>query len=193
MTARTGMTNLIATLRGMAQAGTAEFTLGSLTFFTDDQLQQTLDLYREDVYQLPLVSEPHTGTASVAIYTDLYFPAGYWEEASGGTAIWAIQDSTGALLGTADYTVNYDAGHVHTTADTLGTAYYLTARQYDLHRAAGDIWRKKAAAAASGVNWSSDNHSFSSAQKYDHYMQMAALFDGQAPARVTTVTRGDVW
>ena len=43
MTARTGMSDIISTVRGMCNAGTADYTAGTAVYWTDDQLQGYLD------------------------------------------------------------------------------------------------------------------------------------------------------
>ena len=43
MALRTGMTNLVARVRALTGAGTAEYTAGSVTYWTDDHLQTILD------------------------------------------------------------------------------------------------------------------------------------------------------
>jgi len=43
MTARDGMTNIIATLRAWTEAGTADYSVAGTTYWDDGQLQDTLD------------------------------------------------------------------------------------------------------------------------------------------------------
>lgn len=192
MTARTGMATLITELRAFGQAGTAEYTLGSETYFTDDHLEDILDQCRDDRFFVQLVMEPREGSGNDSTYHDYYFSGGYWEEASGGTAVWMVQDSTGADAGTANYTVNYRKGHVRFTADTEGTVYYLTGRKYDMNRAAAQVWRQKAANVANRYDVKTDNHDLKRSQLFSQYMKIAMQFEREAPARVTMMTRVDV-
>src|SRR5690606_26605129 len=136
--------------------------------------------------------EARTVSGGTAVYYDYYAPQGYWEEATGGTAVWQVQDSTGTDPGTANYTVNYESGHIRFTADTGGASYYLTARRYDVHRAAAEVWRRKAANVANRADWSSDNHSVKASQVRQSYLQMASYYEKQAPARVVRLFRGDL-
>lgn len=193
MAARDGMANIILALRAFAQASTSEYTLGSETYFTDDHLEDVLDRHRRDVFFYPLVAEARVNTAGNAQYFDFYFEGGYWEEANGGTAVWLIQDGTGAHIGTASYTVDYAAGFVRFTTDTQGTAsYYLTGRKYDLNRAIAYVWRQKAANVANRVDFESDNHMFKASQLAEHYLKMASQYEREAGASFRRLTRSDV-
>jgi hypothetical protein len=194
MTARTGMTDLITELRARAQAGTSEYTLGSQTYFSDDHLQDVLDQYRVDYYDYTLVMKPRTDQDGNARYYDYYFPRGWWEKAAGGTAVWLVQDSTGDHVGTANYTPDYLAGLVRFSADQGGTSYFLTARRYDMDRAAAHVWRQKAANVATRVTWSTDNHRQESSKLYKQYQDMALFYDRQAggAARMVRRNRSDV-
>lgn len=195
MAARDGMANLITTLRAWAEVGTAEYTIvGSTTevYFTDNHLQDILDTHRQNHYRLPLMAAPRQGDDGQADYHDYYFEGGYWEEAETGSTAWEVETSAGSAIGTASYTVNYRAGHIYFSADQLGTAYYLTARSFDMHRAAADVWRRKAANVASRTDWSSDNHSVKASQLRNSYFAMASYYENQAPAKMVRLMRGDV-
>lgn len=192
MTARTGLANLITELRAWTNTSDADYALGSITYWSDDHIQEALDRHRTDIRQQPLMVSPETNESDELVYYDYYVPAGYYEEASGGTAVWTIEDSTGANVGTANYSVNYQAGHIRFTANTLGTTYYLTGRKYDMHRAAAEIWRKKAAHVSERFDWSSDNHRVAASQLYKQYMAMAVDYEKQAPAQFVRMKRGDL-
>jgi hypothetical protein len=74
------------------------------------------------------------------------------------------------------------------SADTLGTAYFVTGRSYDLNAAAAEIWRKKASHyAPTSFNFSTDNHSISREQVYTHCMEMAQFFDGISNTAIQTI------
>lgn len=187
MSARTGMANLITELRGMAEAGTADYSLGSVNFWSDDHLQDVLDLHRKDVVFEPLQVIPTHGAGGTVLYQDYRSQFGFYEATTGGTAILYLQDSTGANVGTASYTPDYRRGQFLFTADTRGTAYYATGRSYDLNAAAADVWRRKASHySVSAFDFSTDNHSVSRSQVYDHCLEMAKHFEGQSGDAVQT-------
>ncbi len=181
--ARSGMTTLIDELRRRCDAGTADYT--------DDDLQAVLDGYRRVSVRRLLLAVP-TQSGGSAVYNDYYWDAGDWVEgAESGTAVWRVDDSAGSVVGTAAYTVESRAGHLRFTADTLGTAYYLTSRAYDMDRAAADLWDAKAAAVASRFDVSTDNHDLKRSQLVQHYRDMAASYRRRAPAQTSERLRDD--
>jgi len=193
MSARTGLSQLIDVLRGMVNASTADYTVGTATFWDGDQMQAVLDRHRRDVFKEELYPlDTWVSSGSVAYY-DYYSSFGNYEQTTGGTAVWWIEDGTGADVGTALFTVDYMRGHITFSADTAGSVYYLTGRSYDLNAAAAEIWDMKASHyAVSAIDWSSDNHSVRNSQMVSQCEKMAARYLAKAlPAR-TILTRGDI-
>jgi hypothetical protein len=188
-TARAGMSYMITELRGMTEAGTAEYTIGSTAYWTDDQLQVILDSKRQDVVFQPLTSYPvQIGGGSIS-YQDYRSSYGYLEETTGGTAVMYLQDSTGATVGTANYTADYRRGQFQFSANQAGTAYYMTARSYDLNAAAGEVWRRKAAHyAPTSFDFSTDNHSISRSQVYQHCNEMSQYFTAMSGDGISTIS-----
>lgn len=185
--ARTGMSNLITELRGMTEAGTADYSLGSTTYWSDDQLQDILDINRADVIFEQLDIYPQQAAGS-QVYKDYRSQHDFFEATTGGTSILYIQDGIGNTIGSSNYTPDYRRGQFQFSADQMGSVYYLTGRSYDLNSAAADIWRRKAAHyAPTSFNFSTDNHSISRSQVYDHCVQMAEHFDNLSSASLDTV------
>jgi len=192
------MSDLITQLRGMANAGTADITLGGITYHTDEQLQSTLDRHREQVERemLDIRADYQNGTA---IYTRYGFYESDVERATSGTAAWRIENSAGSAysgtVGTAaaDYGVNYDAREITFNSNTNGTVYYLTYRTYDMNRAAADVWEEKAAYVAGEFDVKTDNHDLKRSQKGDGYLEMAKIFKRRAKPRSSRFIREDVW
>lgn len=190
MTARAGMTDLIEQVRGLTQAGTADFMLGTVAYWSDDHIQRALDKTRRDIYQVELEQWPALGTANVYEYYEYRAPHGNLES---GTAVFKIQQLNGGTAPTN--TPDYNTGIITFTADTGGTAYMLTARTYDLHAAAADVWRGKAANSANYFDFKTDNHDIKRSQFHAHCLEMAAYFVGISETQsfnVTTITRADV-
>lgn len=80
MAARAGMVSLIATLRGMTETAENDTTIGSLTFWTDDQLQSILD--RHSFYvseQLESFPEIEAGSYTYKKYFLPQLPHPYFE------------------------------------------------------------------------------------------------------------------
>lgn len=180
--ARAGIADLITRLRGLTNAGTADFTLTTETYFSDDHLQTILDSNVTPLEGIQMTWLPDTvGGGSLSyhraatMYRDL-------EEATSGTIYWNIRDSTGALQGTAGYTANYIDGIIRFDADQEGTAYYLTARSYDLYGAAADVWLRRQAYYANWYDFQSDDQRFSRKQAFDNAVAMERQMRAQSGA-----------
>lgn len=186
MTARTGMANPILHLREMAQAGTSDYTLGTVNYFTDQHLQDVLDQYRCDLYRVPLEDQSTYDGSGTAKYFDYYFEGGCYEE---GTAQFIVATSIGSAV--TPTTIEYQQGHMSFgTVNQMGTAYYLTARWFDLNAVAAHVWRQKAASVAMAYDFNADGQSMSRSQLKKHYQEMASLYASQARPMTATMVRG---
>ena len=184
--ARIGMYTLIQSARALANAGTGEFTVGNSTYWNDHHIEDALDDHRRDFqYQLMIV-EPTQESGSVTYKRFWTYP--YLES---GTAAFYLQTAGGAQVAGSIYEVDYQRGLVEFTNDTHGTAFYATGHAYDIHAAAADIWERKAAYAASNVDWSTDNHNIRASQYYDHCMKQASRCRTMAVPVSVTIYRGD--
>lgn len=188
--ARVGMTALIEELRSLTEAGTSEYTLGTTVYWSDNALQDIMDLHRLDVRFSQLQAQPDHVSGGSLVYYDYKSEYGYLEATTGGTSIAYLQDSTGATLGTALWSADYRRGLFTFVNTTNGTVVYLTGRSYDINAAAADVWRRKAAHyAPSSFNFSTDNHSISRAQVYDHAMEMVSFFENISGDGLNVVQR----
>lgn len=183
--ARTGMANPILKLRQLANAGTADYALAGVTFWSDDQLQTILDQHREDIFsqQLESVSTVSGGTS----YSyDYYSTPGDYEE---GTPFFQVTDSQGNAVTPV---VNYGIGHMSFgTVSQGGTVYYLTGRSFDINAAAAHVWKSKASHVADAYDFSVDGHSMNRSQLSKQYMEMAKLYSSQAKVQSVQMVRGD--
>lgn len=185
---RNGMTDIVAELRGLSEAGTADYTIASAAYWTDDQLQNILDQHRTDIIFEELQMYPVQIAGGSISYLDYRSEYGWLESTTGGTAVLYLQDGTGAVIGTANYTPDYRRGQFQFSVDQGGSVYYLTARSYDLNASAAEVWRKKAAHyAPTSFNFSTDNHSVSRSQVYDHCIGMAEHFEGKSGDSIQSV------
>ena len=193
--ARTGMAALILELRGLTEAGVSDYTVNNTAYWNNDQLQDILDIHRHDMVFEQLSMYPTQISGGSLSYQDYRSSRGYYEATTGGSAIFYVQDSTGATAGSSGYTPDYRRGQIQFTSNQAGSVYYLTGRSYDLKASAADIWRRKAAHyAPTSFNFSTDNHSVSRAQVYDHCIDMANFFEAESVQAVQTVQmfRSDV-
>lgn len=169
MTARTTMANLITTLRGMTNAGTADYTSGGATWWTDDQIEDVLDQNRREYKKIGMTAKPTYGVGGSVTYTEYSTGLKNWEDTP------TIQDSAGSAItaGTTTYGFDTNTGVATFVADTGGSAYYITGKTYNLYRAAAQVWERKAAYYATAYDFSSDNHSLKRSQIADGCLRMA--------------------
>ena len=189
MAARTGMTDIILALRGMVDAGTADYTLGTAVYWDDDQMQIILDRNRMDFYREELVSRIDyvgSGTIEYKEYRSQF------QNIESGTAVFNLELATGVAAGTADYGVNYTDGVVTFDADQGGTAWFLSAKTYKLEAAAADIWRMKAAQSAKLYDVQTDGHRLSRSQIAEHCQKMATYYESFTEVSFADIYRSDM-
>jgi hypothetical protein len=194
--ARAGLVTLRDQLRVMCEAGTADYAVGSVTYWTEAALDTVLDRHRVDILRERLTPTEKLVGGGTIEYHDYYSAFGPFEETTGGTAVFIIQDTLGNTQGSSGYTIDYQRGLVSFTADTTGSVMLLTGRSYDMNGAAADMWRSKAAHYAMAFSFSTDNHSLQRGQLIDHCMKMAAFYEarigmGGNAAQTVDVFRGD--
>ena len=192
MAARSGMSTLVQDMRLMCELGTADYSVGGVSYWSDDQVQEELDKFRQTRYREPLQVESDYTDGTVT-YQDYYWHKAEVEEYDASNAeIFHLEDSLGSVVGTADYTVNYEARHIRFDADTAGSAYYLTYRYYDINRVASRIWKKKAGHVANRFDIKSDNHDLKASQLVTHYLKMSKTFASAASPRSVKMVRSDM-
>jgi hypothetical protein len=188
--ARDTLADLIENLRGLADAGTADWTNGTATFWDADQLQAVLDRHRMDVSREELLAVPQYGVAGAVSFYEYRSSFRNFEETDGGTVVFYIQDAEGNTL--SSWSAEYARGVVTFASDQEGLTRYLTGRKYDLNASAADVWRVKAANAAKMYDFSTDNHNLRRSQFYDHCVKMAEQFEVMAEPSVITMFRSDL-
>lgn len=192
--ARAGMTELIASLRGMTDAAADEYTVAGITYWSDDQLQDVLDHCRHDYYSQPLAAAVENVGGTI-VYQSYYWREGEEvERLESGSAAWLLQDGDGVEAGTADYTPYYDAGYVRFATDQVGAGWALTYRSYDMEKAAALVWERKAAHVAARFDIQTDNHDLKRSQMRQAYLQMAAHYRNQSSGAIghTRLSRADL-
>lgn len=172
---RAGMANLINRLRALSNAGTAQYQVGNLTYWTDEHLQDALGRHETWVVEDMLTWIPQNigGTANYLTaqgrYKDL-------EEAESGTTRWQVRSSVGVAEGTANYTADYVTGRVTWSSDQGGTAYELTAYSYDLYGAAVDVLEHQLANVNLWYDFKADNQTFNRSQVKDNLNDLIATY-----------------
>ena len=167
------MSTLITQLRGKCEAGTADYSIAGVAYWTDDQLQTVLDYNRTQHNNAIMSAVPYIGAGGTISYTEYRTGITDWESDP------VIQDDNYNTLGTATYSFNAQLGIVTFTADTQGHTRYITGKSYNVDAAAASIWNSKAAHYAIAVDVSTDNMSIKRGDIIAHCKQMALLY-GQA-------------
>ena len=187
MTVRTGMSDIIAQLRGMTNTGTTDYTVNSVAYWSDQHLQDVLDKHRFDGYsqEVSPVMEMSTGVLS----TTRYYLGEHNIES--GTDVFWIADSVGNVVSAASYSVDYNLGLVTFTANTSGLAYYATYHSFDICAAASEVWTKIASHCTGMVTFKAGNQSVNLSDKLAQALQMASYYAMQSGARSISFERND--
>ena len=195
MAARSGMSDLITQVRQLAAIGRDDYTIGVATYWSDDHVQDILDRTRVEIWDESAAKVPQVNSGGTTVYTEYRIPFQWLEQTTGGTAIFYLSDSTGARIGTADYSVDYASGRITFGANQAGSVRYVTARSYDVYEAAAMVWESKAAHVADRFDFDADGASFKASQMVAHYQRMAQQMRAQSVTggvNVGQFRRGDV-
>lgn len=189
--ARDGMGTLIADLRRMTDAGTADFTVAGEDYYADDTLQRHLDEYRSTIRRERLMTFPEY-TGGSAIWKDYAWSQSHVEQYGTATPeAFNLEDSNGSAIGTSEYSVNYEARTIRFNNDTRGSAYYLSYRAYDMARVAATVWREKASFYSGRFDVQIDNHDLDRSQLREHAEMMEKRFLSMAKPRQGIIVRRD--
>lgn len=189
--ARSTLADLIQTVRTLTYAGQTEYSIGTANYWDDVQIQIMLDRHRLDLWRVPMCAIPQQTTGGSLLYYRYSSEYSDLEATAGGTAIFQIQNSIGDVSGTAAWTADYARGFVTFAADQRGTAYYLTARTYDLYGTASELLRAWAAREKLSYDIAPDNQSFRHNQKVKQLREMADEYGQRAWPMVVALVRGD--
>jgi hypothetical protein len=160
--------------------------------FSDNELQDTLDQYRTDVYRDLVLFQLSYDGSGTAQYIDAYSAYGNYEETTGGTAGFILQDTAGSAIGTANYEIDYIRGKLTFGTTQAGSARYIVGRSYNLHAAAAELWRELAGTKAELYDFRADGHNMTRSQWFDHCIEMSEHYDLLAGPQVGTIYRDDV-
>jgi hypothetical protein len=185
------MADLLLTLRGLTAAGSAEYTVNAVSYWTDQQLQDVLDRHVYPIRHEELLPLDTIGTGGTVTYLDYQSPRRFLESTIGGTSRFTIQDEGGTTVGTASYSVDYPRGMVTFTADTEGLSRFLTGFSYDVNAAAADVWAQKASHYVTAYDFSTDNHSLKRSQIIQNCLTMAKGYGSGAAVYSVTMERSD--
>jgi hypothetical protein len=197
MAARTGVQYLVEEVRRLTGAGTAEFTVGTVTYFSDDEIERLLDRRRarlarnEVVFEYELASD---GSGST-VYKNGRIGYPWLEDVSSGTVDFIVTTDKGSVIGTANYTLSPEDGFITFSADQAGSSRYVTGWVHNPHQAAMDVLVSWKAQLAMQPDWETDNMKVKRSQKadaVDGQIEWLKKLGGWAPElKVTMMDRPD--
>lgn len=189
---RGSMSPLVSKLRGLCAAGPSDYQIGSLTYWSDDQLEAILDSTAHTRKGIRLLALPAFTDGAWRTF-DYVIPmeAGADFEAPGAGSGFALRDSGGDEVPPAAYTLNLPARRITFSADQGGATFTVDARAYNVYLAAAMVWEQKAAHAAGEVSWGADNHRIDAGQEYEHCLTMARHYRRLAGLSVVEMVRVD--
>lgn len=179
-------TTLVTKLRQMVAASDSEYTIGTTTFWTDDQLEALIDarvcarLIQTQIDLIPSTS-----------------PSGHIEFLNGRVLFPGTLDTdtatvvayTGGEIA-GDVTI-FDDGRLDFTADQMTANPMLSGLAYDLYGAAADLLTSWSAAIKSGVDIAEDGQSFKRSQGHDQMLKQIDLFRARSVAGTVQLGRSD--
>ncbi len=190
--ARTGMAPLIQHVRQMTGAGTAEYQVGAVSHFTDDQVQDALDRRRGELWQRELMPEPRwvmAGEYGTLENTRYRLPLAPVES---GTAAFQLHDSRGSVHPEASYTLDPLTGIVEFATDQGTRNVYCRAVAFDMNAAAADIleeWAGALAVHSWGVT--QDQQVLDRRERHQSMLEAARQLRKRAWARRVRIRRED--
>jgi len=178
--ARQSMADLIAFVRDLINdpfPGTADCP----TVFTNDQIQQVLDLHRYDAYQHRL--EPADDVqADGTIEWKTFYGVPFWEtdfQLQGNTFAFVTADSYDAIAGTWTFL----------TSQTLPIR--VTGKHYDVYHAAVDLLMRWKAKLTLQYDFSTTGGSFTRSQRISNLDGLIKSYRQRMSPRKLTVVRRD--
>lgn len=138
MAARTGVQYIVNEVRRISGAGTAEFTVDSTSYFSDDDIERILDSRRARLARHMVVFEPELSDGGgTTVYKRARIGYGWIEDIGAGD--FSITDSQGSAIGTGSYTLSPEDGYIVFDSDQAGSLRYITGWVHNPYKAAVDV------------------------------------------------------
>jgi hypothetical protein len=151
--------------------------------FTDDYIQDTLDLCRIDIAEMRLLPKDVVDPASkFIVWTDFYAQTGPWEQDAliqGNNWQILIPQESDWLIGRWVF------------SDSQLLPLYITGKIYDLFEAAADLLEEWAAAASLSYDITMDQFRFQRSQMQANLLRMAQNYRRKQGLRTFSMFRSD--
>lgn len=174
MAARPGMVNLIQRLRSLTDAAEGQTDVSGVSYWTEDQLQDILDLFRRDVIDVPLTPVSYYEDG-VLVTKRFYLPNTVGRFLEDDPTTLQIVDGLGYVA--TGYTIDL-AGRFVLFDETQNNTQYIRCRSFDLEGAAAQVWLEKAGHRAALINWRAGGQTLSEDQEYEHCMAQYMRYAG---------------
>lgn len=161
-------------------------TAGASQRFTDDETQDALDRFREDVRYLRLLPGETIATGGAVSYLNYYSPKGWGDWETDGVLQYS---STWATLTPA--TSDWLTG-LWTFSSNQNPDVYLTGKTYDVYGAAAFLLREWAALEKLSFDGSGSGRSFSRKQKYEMLSDLASQYERRQRPKSVRMVRSDM-
>jgi len=196
--ARSGVSYIIDEVRRLSGAGTAEFVVGTISYFSDDTIERILDTRRARLSRHEVVFEPELSTdgSGSAVYRHAKIGYGWVEDDSTGTANFIVTNSSGSIYGTAAYTFSPEDGFLTFSSNQKGSQVFVTGWVHNPYQAAMDVLVSWNTQIAFQPDWETDNMKVKRSQRVGAIQaQIKNLKElgGWSPAlRSTKIARTDL-
>ena len=188
--ARAGMTDIITKLRTQASAFSTGDLINGVQYWTDDQLEDVLDVFSQDLNDVQLValSQVVNGVTTYKVY---YLPETTPRDIEGSATAGAftVVDSTGITV--TGYTFDLARRRFDFTDNQNGNVRMLRARAFDVNAATAEVWLRKAGLRADLIDWKAGTYNLKEDQEYQHCLQMYAKWAGKATFKRIQLNRVD--
>lgn len=191
---------IIDEVRRLSGVGTAEFSVGTVSYFTDAQIERILDSRRIRLHRHEIVFEPELSSGGGTViykHARIGFP---WVEdvSEGGTTDqFKITDTNGSIIGTTNYTLSPEDGFVTFSADQHGSIRYVTGWVHNPYKAAYEVLLSWSFQLARQPDWATDNMRVWRSQKVvqiREQMKQLKEMAGLAPnINVISMDRPDIY
>lgn len=175
--ARASMIQLIERIRLLIKDPVSDSPM-----FSDDEIEATLDMNREDIPPMELTPREQYGSGGVVIYKDYYAGIGAWE------GDYVLQDGNWDTITSALAEPLIGVWHF---AEHRDMPVYVSGKVYDLYAAAADMLEMKLAKVVDDFDFSSAGASFSRSQRSRMIQMTIDKYRAQARPGHASLMRSD--
>ncbi len=158
---------------------------GASQQFADDDIQDTLDLRRQEMRFVPLRPMPTFYPGAVVLFLDYYSDAQCWEQDI------VLQDTAFNTINSTVTLFEYLVGHFQFASQPDGIGVRATGKVFDLYGAAADLCEAWAEALSLQFDFGTDKQKFTVSQKFQNKLALAEKYRALAWAQVGRQVQAD--